>query len=80
MKTLTFDLAYLCRKMTDMSGLPIRIYENSQLINRFSVVDFLIDPADLYIEVLLNRETNVSYFLTERYEYYGIIKSDATAI
>lgn len=80
MKTLTFDLEYLCSKMTDMSGLPIRIYENSQLKRRFSVVDFLVDPADLYIDVLLKKEENVSYFLTERYEYYGIIKSNEIVI
>lgn len=80
MKTLTFDLEYLCRKMTDMSGLPIRIYQNNQLTSRFSVVEFLIDPVDLYIDDLLKRKENVSYFLTERYEYYGIINSDETAI
>jgi YSIRK-targeted surface antigen transcriptional regulator len=80
MKTLSYDLEYLCGKMADMSGQPIRIYKNGQLKHRFSSVDFVVDPVNLYINNLLERKENVSYFITERYEYYGIIRKDETVI
>ncbi|MBO4537961.1 MAG: hypothetical protein J5694_03735, partial [Erysipelotrichaceae bacterium] len=80
MKPLTIDLEYLCGKMTDMSSLPIRIYEISELKSRFSVVPFVADPADSCLKELLSRRENVSYYLNERSEYYGVVVHEDTTI
>lgn len=80
METLSFDLEYLCSKMTDMSGLPIRIYEKGSLKNRFSVVPFTADPAEAYLDIFVKKTEHVSYYISERFNYYGIIVSDSTMI
>lgn len=80
MKTLSYDIDYLCSKMSDMSGLPIRIYENDQLKNRFSALPFIADPAVPYLNTLLSKQEHVSYYLTEKNDCYGIIRCDEMAI
>ena len=76
LKAFTIDVEYLCQKMSDMSGLPIRIYENNMLKSMFSVASLPVDPASLYMEDLLNRSDHVSYYVTPQSDYYGIINSE----
>ena len=76
MKTLSYDIDYLCSKMSDMSGLPIRIYRNNVLCSVYSVVPLIADPAVLHQDVLNRYEKHVNYHITEDFDYYGIINSE----
>ena len=75
MKTLSFDIGYLCSKMSDMSGLPIRIYQNGIMKHCYAVVPFVKDPIDLHYEELQKYTDHVNYFITEDSASYGIINS-----
>ena len=75
MKAFSIDIKYLCHKMSDMSGLPIRIFENSELKKIYCVIPLIKDPAIRFQNELLNRTENVSYFITQESDYYGIINS-----
>lgn len=80
MKAFTLDIEYLCQKMTDMSGLPIRIYRKKELSHLFSVVPLVADPISLYLNDLFRHTENVSYFITPESDYYGIINSEELTI
>lgn len=73
MKALSFDIEYLCRKMSDMSGLPIRIFYRDGRKVIFSTVELIADPMELYREELFSRKEHVSWFITENFRYFGII-------
>lgn len=75
MKTLSFDIDYLCSKMSDMSGLPIRIYRNSVMKSSFAVIPFVKDPIDLRYGEMEKYRDHVNYHITENSSYYGIINS-----
>ena len=79
-KAFTIDIEYLCQKMSDMSGLPIRIYREKELNNLFSVVPLVVDPVSLYLDDLYKHTENVSYFITPETDYYGIINSEVLTI
>lgn len=69
------DLEYLCAKIADMSGLPIRIYHNNQLCYYYCVVDLLCDPIDPYKEEIFSSNKHIDYYLTEDFDCYGILNS-----
>ena len=80
MKAFTIDIEYLCQKMSDMSGLPIRIYENGGLKKIYSVIPLTVDPFVLFQDELMIRTQHVSYYITPDSDYYGIINSDPLKI
>lgn len=75
MKAFSFDIEYLIEKMSDMSGLPIRIYKKGKLINVYANVSLIYDPVILYFDELNNLSGNVNYYISENFDYYGIINS-----
>lgn len=75
MKTLSYDIDYLCQKMSDMSGLPIRIYRQGQLTSFYSTAPFIADPLDLYIDEINKLTDHVAYYISDNFDYYGIINS-----
>ena len=75
MDTFNIDIDYLCKKMSDMSGLPIRVFNDDKLENTFSVIPLIIDPYVLYKDDIFSKKENVSFYITPKSDYYGIINS-----
>ena len=73
MKTLTYDIKYLCQTMSDMSGLPIRIIYNNGTKIMYSTSELIADPMELCRDKLFSKKEHVSYYITEHFRYYGII-------
>lgn len=69
------DLRYLCKVIGNLSGVPIRIFQEGNLIFYHSVVDLPKDPMVIYREEILRIKTNLGYFVTKRFHYYGIVNS-----
>ena len=42
------DYAYLCKKIGDMSSIPIRLYINNELNMFYSLFELSKDPFSLY--------------------------------
>lgn len=80
MKAFSFDINYLCEKMTDMSGLPTRIYKKGELINIYSIVPLNYDPVNLYIDELNNLHEHVNYYISENSDYYGVLNTNEIKI
>ncbi len=75
MKPLSFDLEYLCQKMSDLSGLPIRIFENGQLKKAMSLTPLSYDPFLLHEDELSRFTDHVAYYVTEDGDCYGIMNT-----
>lgn len=76
----TEDIKYLCNTIGNLSGIPIRIYKNNQLIFYYSFIKLPKDPIIPYEEKILKIPNHIGYFITPRFHYYGIVNSGAYKI
>lgn len=74
------DLKYICKVIGNLSGVPIRVYQGEVLFFYHSIVELPKDPMEVYREDIWRVTTNVGYFVTTHFHYYGIINSGDTKI
>lgn len=74
------DLKYICKVIGNLSGVPIRVYQGEALFFYHSIVELPKDPMEVYREDIWRVTTNVGYFVTNHFHYYGIINSGETKI
>lgn len=74
------DFTYLCTKIGNLSGIPIRLFEGSELVFYHSFVRLPKDPMEIYRQEIWNINTHVGYFVTRHFNYYGIINSGKTKL
>ncbi len=74
------DISYLCSKMSDMSGLPIRIYKDNILLEFYSIVPFPADPASRYETQFFGMSDHISYYNAPDSSYYGVMTLDKIRI
>lgn len=74
------DLRYLCTVIGNLSGVPIRLYDGETLTFSYSFVNLPKDPVALYLEDIRSIRESVGYFVTNIFNYYGIINSGSHKI
>ena len=75
-----FDMTYIVNSMAALSGIPVRLYENGELVfSRFPVV-LPNDPASVYLGEILSISSHVGYFVTPLFHYYGVINAKGAKI
>lgn len=74
------DLNYLAKNVAELSGLPIRIYENGAESFRAFPVALAYDPAVASLPELLSIDGHVGYYVTPRFQYYGIVDAGASRL
>lgn len=67
------DYNYLCTVIGNLSGIPIRAYRGGERIFFYSTVELPSDPLTPYLEDVLGIESNVGYFITPLFHYYGVV-------
>lgn len=67
------DLVYLSRQFANMFAFPVRLYNNMEKIYFYSPVNISVDPADLCINRIMERNDEVSYYVYDSFWYYGIV-------
>ncbi len=80
MERENIDFIYVFSKVSDLSGLPVRIYTGRKLDALFSIAPLVADPIKKYEADLLKRKEHVSYFITEHNDYYGVMKTGKKTI
>ncbi|MGN0427040.1 MAG: hypothetical protein ACI4F0_04480, partial [Agathobacter sp.] len=70
------DYEYLAENMSELSRIPVRVYQDGVLVKLFSPIPFFVDPAALYVDKLLADEKQISYYITPYYQYYGIVRHE----
>ncbi|MDD7739194.1 MAG: helix-turn-helix domain-containing protein [Lachnospiraceae bacterium] len=74
------DICYLCTLIANLSGIPVRIFNQGSLTFFHSVVHLPKDPLTVYQSEILQIKEHISYFSTEHFHYYGIVNSGAIKI
>lgn len=67
------DYIYICTVIGNMSGIPIRLYEDNRLTFYHSFVHLPKDPLTPFENNILAVETHIGYFITPYFHYYGIV-------
>lgn len=67
-----YDLKYICISIGNLSGIPVRLYQEQEELLFFSMVRLPRDPMILYKDKILAITDRVSYFATRSFNYYGI--------
>ena len=70
------DLRYLCSILGNLSGIPVRLYEEDALIFSYSMVHLPADPLQLCTDAVFAVKSHVDYYVTPSFHYYGIINAD----
>lgn len=74
------DLEYICRVIGNLAGIPVRIFKNRSMTYCYSMVNFPVDPISPYVDKVFEIKSNVGYFITPYFNYYGIVNSKDFAI
>ena len=69
------DLRYLCTVIGNLTGIPIRIFRGEYQIFYYALTQLAKDPMELYRKEIFAIRTNVGYFVTENFFYYGVVNS-----
>ena len=67
------DIQYLCGSLSNLSGLPVRLYQDKKEIYSYSFVHLVRDPFLLVKDAAFRLENDICYYQTPFYYYYGII-------
>lgn len=74
------DISYLCTVIGNLTGIPIRLFRENERIFYHAIVRLPRDPMELYHEDIWNITSNVGYYVTRNFNYYGIVNSGAYKI
>lgn len=66
------DLKYICSNLGNLSGIPVRLYQNGEQIFYYSLIRLLKDPFELSKEAAFKLKDNVCYYQSPYYYYYAI--------
>ncbi len=74
------EIEYLCSNLSDLSGIPVRIYRGKELVFSRFRAEPPIDPIIGYLDDIQSISVPVGYYSTPLFHYYGIINSDSFQI
>ena len=70
------DLKYICTNLGNLSGIPVRLYQNNKQIFYYSLIKLLKDPFELSKEAAFKLKDEVAYYQSPYYYYYAIANID----
>ena len=70
------DLSYLCGTIGSLCGFPVRLYEGDKLVFKVDHSGLKYDPMVSFQEDLFALTEHVGTYITPRYYFYGVVRSD----
>ena len=74
------DLIYLCTIICNLSGIPVRLYQDDRLVFYHSVVSIPGDPVQLARKEISSPNDHIGFHVTPDFFYYGFVSSGAYRI
>lgn len=74
------DVEYICETIGNLSGVPVRIYDNGEQIFYHALVNLPKDPVILSIDKLMTLNKSIDYFVTPYFYFYGIVNCKSLKI
>lgn len=69
------DLQYICTVIGNLSGIPIRIFQNDKQVFYYSLAELPKDPIIVYWDRIRDIPSHVGYMTTHHFSYYGVVNS-----
>ncbi len=66
------DLEYICTVIGNLSGIPIRLFKKNKQIFYHSLVNLPKDPFILHKDEIFHIQSQIGYYITPIFNYYGI--------
>ena len=76
----SIDLKYICTVIGNLAGIPVRLYKGNKQIFYHAHVRLPKDPMAIYRDEIWQISSNVGYYVTPLFNYYGIVNSGDTKI
>ncbi len=70
------NIVYLAKTLAHLSGVPVRVYRNTQKTHFFSTMALPVDPILPWEETILQATEHVSSYFTTDFDCYGIVCCD----
>lgn len=70
------DLSYLCSTIGSLCGFPVRLYEGNKLVFKVDHSGLKYDPVISCQTDLFAIAAHVGTYITPRYYFYGVVRSD----
>lgn len=70
------DYTYICTLIGNLSGVPIRFYNNGKLEYYHSLASLPKDPLTAYEGEVLRIDAHIGYFITPTFHYYGVVSDE----
>lgn len=70
------DFNYLCTVIGNLSGIPIRLFENEKQIFYHSIVNLPQDPIAPYKGDIFAIKEHIGYFITPYFNYFGVVNCE----
>ena len=67
------DIEYIATNMSNLSGIPVRLYKNKEKIFYYSINNLTVDPILIDENKVFNSNKSVSYFINDFSYYYGVL-------
>ncbi len=67
------EMIYISCQFTNMFGIPVRIYNGSEEIYSYFTVNLTTDPVKLCINDIMKESSEVSYYISDNFLFYGIV-------
>ena len=69
------DLEYICTTIGNLSGIPVRVFQDQKQIFYFSQTYLSCDPMRLYEKDVFSIKDHVGYITTSFFHCYGVVNS-----
>ncbi len=67
------DLQYVCTAIGNLSGIPIRLFRDDEIILYYQIVGLPKDPFFSHKDPIFAIKDHVGYYITSIFNYYGIV-------
>ncbi len=69
------DYRYIAKSTAELSGVPVRVYKGGEEFYRSFPVYLPRDPMEIYKKEIFGIASDVGYYATPLFHYYGVINS-----
>ena len=74
------DLSYLCGTIGSLCGFPVRLYEKDELVFKVDHSGLKYDPIQASQADLFALPDHIGTYITQRYYFYGVVRSGETRL
>lgn len=72
---MSVNYEFISKSMSDLSGIPVRVYRDKEEICRHFPVKLPKDPMEIYQKDIFAISEHIGFYVTPLFHYYGVLNS-----